>query len=200
MTEHYAASPTHSYYHADGNGNVTMLINNSQIPVAKYLYDPYGKPLSESGTKAFVNPFWFSSQLYDPDTGFLHFKYRIYIPELQRWGNRDPLAQETMFRLEESLGANLYQFVYNTPINTVDIDGRGLIGIAKCFYQVKKWGDDCLNNAPKCDNCETDKNPESLEDCITRHNKVVFDCTQKSKKMFRDCIKGTLTPPVWPKK
>jgi len=32
MTEN---SGTSSYYHSDGNGNVTMLINANQIPVAK---------------------------------------------------------------------------------------------------------------------------------------------------------------------
>jgi hypothetical protein len=31
-----------AYYHADGQGNVTMLINDRQIPVAKYLWDSFG--------------------------------------------------------------------------------------------------------------------------------------------------------------
>jgi RHS repeat-associated protein len=79
-----------AFYHADGNGNVICLISTNQFIIAKYLYDPFGAPLSESGPKAFVNPFWFSSQLYDWDIGFLHYKYRIYVPELQRWLNEDP--------------------------------------------------------------------------------------------------------------
>ena len=40
----------HAYYHADGNGNITCLINASQSVVASYRYDPFGNTLSQSGT------------------------------------------------------------------------------------------------------------------------------------------------------
>jgi len=46
---------TNSFYHGDGNGNVTCLINSSQAIVAKYLYDAYGNLLSKSGTLADAN-------------------------------------------------------------------------------------------------------------------------------------------------
>ena len=116
MTESIASNPEHSYYHADGNGNVTMLINSNQLQIAKYLYDPFGNPLSVSGSKGFVNPIWFSSQIYDWDTGFLHYKYRIYIPELHRWLNRDPLG--------EMYDINFYSFVHNNALLYFDTDGR----------------------------------------------------------------------------
>src|SRR5713101_6681561 len=38
-------SPPSYFYHADGNGNVTMLINSSQAVVAKNIYDPFGNLL-----------------------------------------------------------------------------------------------------------------------------------------------------------
>ena len=41
-TDRSTITPTHAYYHADGNGNVTTLINGNQTLVAKYLYDPFG--------------------------------------------------------------------------------------------------------------------------------------------------------------
>ena len=56
MSQHSTITPQHSYYHADGNGNVTMLIDANQHSVAKYLYDPFGNPNSVSGSQAFVNP------------------------------------------------------------------------------------------------------------------------------------------------
>jgi hypothetical protein len=43
---------THNFYHADGGGNITMLINSAQTSVAVYRYDPYGRTLSQSGTLA----------------------------------------------------------------------------------------------------------------------------------------------------
>ncbi len=112
MTE---SSGVSSYYHSDGNGNVTTLINSYQILVAKYLYGPFGDPLSEGGPKAFVNPIWFSSELYEPDTGFSHFPRRVYVPSLQRWLSRDPI--------QELGGINLYLFVDNDPLNKFDLLG-----------------------------------------------------------------------------
>ncbi len=109
MTE---SSGTSSFYHSDGNGNVMLLINSYQIPVAKYLYDPFGKPLADGGPKAFVNPIWFSSELYDPDTGFTHFPRRVYVSTLQRFTNRDPLG--------ESADENLFRFTGNNPIDLYD--------------------------------------------------------------------------------
>jgi RHS repeat-associated protein len=110
MTE---GTGTSSYYHSDGIGNVMMLINSYQIPVAKYLYDPFGKPLADGGPKAFVNPIWYSSQIYDPDTGIVHYKYRAYFPDWDRFANRDPLGEEG--------GENLYQFIRNNPIGNFDL-------------------------------------------------------------------------------
>ncbi|HXA44062.1 MAG TPA: hypothetical protein VNZ25_01045, partial [Candidatus Angelobacter sp.] len=43
------SSSAHAYYHADANGNVTMLINNQQLVLAKYLYDSFGNMMSMSG-------------------------------------------------------------------------------------------------------------------------------------------------------
>lgn len=123
MTEN---SGTSSYYHADGNGNVTMLINSYQIPVAKYLFDPFGKPLSDGGPKAFANPIWYSSQIYDPDTGIIHYKYRPYFPDWDRFANRDPLGEQG--------GINLYEFVRNNPMT--QLDPKGLKCCAdKCLFE-----------------------------------------------------------------
>jgi YD repeat-containing protein len=37
MSRHSSLTSSHSFYHADGNGNVTCLINGKQVVVAKYL-------------------------------------------------------------------------------------------------------------------------------------------------------------------
>ena len=54
---------TPTYYHADGNGNITMLIASSQMIVAKYLYDSFGNTLAKCGLLADVNNYRFSSKL-----------------------------------------------------------------------------------------------------------------------------------------
>jgi RHS repeat-associated protein len=100
------------YYHADGGGNVTTLINNQQVSVAKYLYDPFGKLLSLSGPIAEANTYRFSSKDSHERSGLLYFGFRFYEPTFQRWINRDPI--------EESGGINLYSYVRNNPINNAD--------------------------------------------------------------------------------
>src|SRR2546428_1901505 len=37
-----AANGQTACFHADGNGNVTAMVNAQQVVVAKYIYDPFG--------------------------------------------------------------------------------------------------------------------------------------------------------------
>jgi RHS repeat-associated protein len=116
MSESSAVNPQHSYFHSDGNGNVTALINGLQLTVARYLYDPFGNMLSISGPKSFLNRYRFSSKPIHDLSGTYDFLYRRYVPELQRWLNRDPI--------EEFGGLNLYTFIENLGPDA--IDSRGL--------------------------------------------------------------------------
>jgi RHS repeat-associated protein len=86
-------SSAHAYYHADGNGNVTCLINTNQVIVAHYLYDPYGNILSQSGPLADANLYRFSSKEFHLASGLVYYLYRFYEGSLQRWLNRDPLGE-----------------------------------------------------------------------------------------------------------
>ena len=108
-------SNAHAYYHADGNGNITCLINASQSILARYLYDSYGNILSQSGPLAEANLYRFSSKEFHVASGLVYYLYRFYEPNLQRWINRDPI--------EEEGGVSLYRFVGNNPISRVDALG-----------------------------------------------------------------------------
>ncbi len=101
-----------AFYHADGNGNVTALLNGQQNFVARYVYDPFGNILAKSGALADANAYRFSSQEYHQPSGLLLYLYRAYDPNLQRFVNRDPI--------EEVGGINLYRFVFNNPLNRLD--------------------------------------------------------------------------------
>jgi RHS repeat-associated protein len=100
------------YYHADGVGNVTALINTNQYLVAKYLYDPFGSILSRSGPLADANVYRFSSKEFHAATGLSYYLYRFYDPSLQRWLNRDPIG--------EAGGMDFYTYVGNSPLKYVD--------------------------------------------------------------------------------
>jgi RHS repeat-associated protein len=123
-----------SFYHADGNGNITMLINSSQAVVAKYLYDAFGNVLSKSGLLADANLYQFSSKEKHLNSGLVYYLYRYYDPNLQRWPNRDPLGDLGFVPLQQLGEAdsdledadsvlNLYLFAGNDSLQNVDYYG-----------------------------------------------------------------------------
>jgi RHS repeat-associated protein len=124
-----------SYYHADGNGNVTYLIYSNQQPAAKYLYDPYGNTLSMSGPLAGANTYRFSSKEWNANSGLYYYLYRFYDPNLQRWPNRDPIwdkgflvlhdrrRRTYMMDLRQGVRFDLYGFVGNDPTDKNDVLG-----------------------------------------------------------------------------
>jgi RHS repeat-associated protein len=101
-----------AFYHADGLGNVTALINSSNYVVARYLYNPFGQMTAKWGPYADVNEMQFSSMPHHNQSGFSMYLYRAYDPNLQRWLNRDPIGEDG--------GINLYGFVGNNPIHYYD--------------------------------------------------------------------------------
>ena len=100
-------------------GNVIGLVDASDGTIAAaYEYDPFGRPLRETGSYAAQNPFRFSSQYTDSESGLVYFGFRYYHPQWGRFLNRDPI--------EELGGNNLYRFVSNDPVNRWDL--LGLLG------------------------------------------------------------------------
>jgi RHS repeat-associated protein len=144
-TELGPASSNSMYYHCDGNGNVTMLINPSQYIVAKYLYDAFGNILSKSGLLADANLYRFSSKEAHLNSGLVYYLYRYLDPNLQSWPNRDPFVEHGFEALRNDTsmlirrlppgelieGPNLYEFVANDPILRYDRDGLATTG---CHY------------------------------------------------------------------
>ena len=112
------------YYVTDGNKNVMSLIDAAGTKAAEYVYDPFGRLLSSTGELAEINPFRFSSEYHDDETGLVYYNYRYYSPELGRWISRDPI--------EEEGGVNLYAMVENSPVNKIDLYGN----ISRLFTQI----------------------------------------------------------------
>ena len=109
------------YYHTDANKNVTELTDATGAVVAHYEYSPFGKVLVANGAYATTNPFRFSSEYSDTETGLVYYNYRYYSPELGRWLNPDPIGEQG--------GWNLYAMVKNNVNNFIDKDGLADIRI-----------------------------------------------------------------------
>jgi uncharacterized protein RhaS with RHS repeats len=63
----------------DGSGNVTLLVNSSTGAIAgAYDYDPFGVNIMAAGNYAANNPFRYSAQYTDQETGLIYYGYRYY--------------------------------------------------------------------------------------------------------------------------
>src|SRR5207249_4199160 len=108
----------------DGNGNVCALVEGSDGNVsARYEYGPFGELLRGTGPMAKANPFRFSTKCQDDETDLLYYGYRHLNTASGRWLNRDPDR--------ESGGINLYGFLGNNPVASIDPDGRYVVYVYK---------------------------------------------------------------------
>ncbi len=100
----------------DANGNVVNLVDEFGKIRAHYEYGPFGNELVARGDSAVWNPMGFSTKYSDLETGQLYFGERFLQPWVGRWPSFDPIGEEG--------GLNLYAFVRNQPIGSIDYLGR----------------------------------------------------------------------------
>jgi len=99
-------------YVADGNGNIAALYGEQGESTAVYQYDGFGNKVVSNGSMSESNPFQWSSKYFHQPSGLVAYEFRFYSPAMGRWINRDPI--------EEAGGINLYGFVGNDPLNSID--------------------------------------------------------------------------------
>ena len=104
-----------------GNKNITQLISSTTGAIInKYEYNPFGALAVNNETVD--NPFKFSSEYNEKETGLVYYNYRFYDPSNGKWLSRDPI--------EEFGGANVYSINGNDTVDSID-----LLGLRE------KWGD-----------------------------------------------------------
>jgi RHS repeat-associated protein len=122
MTYYGGTPATNCFAAFDGNGNVAALVNAADGTVAaNYEYGPFGELIRATGPMAKANPFRFSTKYQDDETDLLYYGYRYYNASTGRWLSRDPLGARA--------GANLYAFVKNSPVSSVDRFGLATYSI-----------------------------------------------------------------------
>ena len=126
----------------------------------EYEYSPFGEVIRSSGVYADANTFCFSTKYLDVETGFYYYGFRYYDPVTGRWLNRDPLG--------EAGGLNLYGFVGNDPINSID-----LLGLKAC----EMGPDDEPRNVHEDTETIIDPNKplDEQEDCYNCHSHAWHD-------------------------
>lgn len=114
------ASGNVQVYHTDGLGSVRAITDGSGNVIPTYQTDEFGVPTQTQGTNG--QPFQYTGQQRDAETGLYYLRARIYDPSSGRFLSRDPLrgaivAPQTL---------NPYAYVGNTPTTRTDPSGTGV--------------------------------------------------------------------------
>jgi RHS repeat-associated protein len=117
---------------------------NSTSTIADYLgniqeqsdYYPYGGEIPISGTDA--NKYKFTGKERDQESGLDFFGFRYYGSNVGRWMSPDPSG---LYFSDQSdpQSLNLYGYVRNNPINSIDTDGLLTIVIPGTWWSPKDW-------------------------------------------------------------
>ena len=100
----------------DAYGNVMEYRAADGSLAAAYVYDAFGRTVSQTGPLADVFRYRYSTKSYDAATGLYYYGKRFYSPELRRWINRDPIDVDG--------GLNLYAVCENNVVSFCDALGE----------------------------------------------------------------------------
>ena len=114
---------TEYYYLRNLQGDIAGIVDGTGSLVVEYAYDAWGKLLSITGSLAdtvgVLNPLRYRGYYYDTETGLYYLQSRYYNPEWGRFINADTVIDNSSI-----IGANLYTYCLNTPVNMYDSGGQ----------------------------------------------------------------------------
>ncbi|MFQ9053571.1 MAG: RHS repeat-associated core domain-containing protein [Oscillospiraceae bacterium] len=116
------------FYLKNAQGDVTGLVNASGTQVVSYTHDPWGAPMSTSGTMASTlgtaNPLRYRGYVYDTETGLYYLSSRYYNPAWGRFINADTAAVVAASPNKANWDKNLFAYCDNNPISRKDDGGE----------------------------------------------------------------------------
>ncbi|NBI31244.1 RHS repeat-associated core domain-containing protein, partial [Chengkuizengella marina] len=123
------ASNLGGYYFYNGHGDVVKVIaaDGSKDVLKEYDYDIWGNVLTETSheTKTFDNPFQYTGEIYDEESGLIYLRARYYDPSMGRFITEDTYEGT----ISNPLSMNLYTYVHNNPLIYNDPSGHLLNAI-----------------------------------------------------------------------
>ncbi len=105
--------------HADGLGSVRALTSEDGSVFQTYRTDEFGVPITTDSLGASLQPFQFTGEQRDLETGFVYLRARYYAPDIGRFMTRDrwPGIRNVPLTL------NRDSYVGNNPVRFVDASG-----------------------------------------------------------------------------
>ena len=122
------------YYHGDDLGSVIGITDREGKLIEQYSYEDFGEPaildsqgnlLSESRLR---NPYLFTGQRYDRETGLYHYRTRYLDPRAGRFTTRDTIG---IWEDAGNLG-NGYTYARNNPQTFTDPTGESILRVIGC--------------------------------------------------------------------
>jgi len=101
-----------SYYHANHQGSIIAMSDNSGSVTETHAYSPYG--MGEGDDTG--NPFRYTGRRLDEETGLYYYRSRYMSPAIGRFLQTDPIGYGD--------GLNWYAYVGNDPLNYFDPLGQ----------------------------------------------------------------------------
>ncbi|MDL2273414.1 hypothetical protein LJC34_02560 [Oscillospiraceae bacterium OttesenSCG-928-G22] len=135
---HGQIGPASNYYVFNGHGDMTGLADSSGTITKTYDYDAFGVERDIDGLD--VNPFRYSGEYFDRETGEIYLRARYYSPGIGRFTTEDsvksaPKVFDNGQTTVDSLSLNLYTYCYNNPIAYVDPSGNYIVVIGTDDYK-----------------------------------------------------------------
>jgi RHS repeat-associated protein len=120
-----------NYYDADALGSIVGVTATDGSYANQYSYLPFGESLTKVETVA--NPFEYVGQygVTNESNGLDFMRARFYDPNLGRFTNNDPIGLDAG-------DTNLYRYVFNSPVNTIDPQGTTPLEDVQKFQDLKK--------------------------------------------------------------
>lgn len=143
-------------------GDIVSIVNESGVPVVRYIYDAWGNTTitTDSGYENLVNlsPFAYRGYCYDNDIKMYYLQSRYYDPQICRFINAD--SSEYLGATGTVLSCNLFAYCENDPVDYVD--PKGNYKAKDAIKYAKRWANlanpayiyiragDCANFVSQC--------------------------------------------------
>ncbi|WP_171056241.1 RHS repeat-associated core domain-containing protein [Paenibacillus sinopodophylli] len=107
------------YYSYNSHGDVVKITDASGATLNAYEYDIWGN-LSSQTEEKISNPFKYTGEVYDEESGLYYLRARYYDPSIGRFITKDTYEGE----ITNPLSLNLYTYVHNNPLIYIDPSGH----------------------------------------------------------------------------
>jgi RHS repeat-associated protein len=84
-------------------GSVRLVIDSSGHVKNRYTYNPFGELHATETEENILNPFKYTGQYFDSETGLYYFINRIYDPYLSRFTAYDPFGLVSKVKADKNL-------------------------------------------------------------------------------------------------